>query len=237
MDLEPELAGASLLALRWFVALRLQPHWAVAVGPLWWPAAAAVAVGVAASVDASPVVLESAPSWILAIGSELLLGAGLGVLASLPAYALLGGAAASAVALNTVPSALVRMSVSGALVAALALRLHHPALVVLRDQGSLLPPGRLELWLPSMAELPSVFAVHLDGMVMLSLTLATPVLLTVVILRSAGAVVGSGPAISRPLAEIVAPAVATLGALMAFAASWAVYPSGWARSAVSIAAG
>lgn len=237
MDLEPELAGASLLALRWFVALRLQPHWAMAAGPLWWPAAFAVAVGVAASVDAPPVLLESGSSWAFAIGVEVLLGAGLGVLASLPAYALVGGAAASAAGLRTIPTPLVRMSVSGALVAALSLRLHHPALVVLRDQAILLPPARPELWLPSVAGLPSVLAVHLDGMLMLALTLATPVLLTVVVLQAAAAVVGSGPAVSRPISGSVAPALATLGALMAFAASWAVYPSGWARSAVSAAAG
>jgi len=237
MDLEPQLAGASLLALRWFVVLRLQPHWAVAVGPLWWPAAAGVAVGVAASVDAPPVVLESVSAWGVAIGTEVILGAGLGVLASLPAYALLGGAAASAAALRTVPTPLVRMSVSGALVAALILRLHHPALVVLRDQAALLPPARPELWLPSVADLPAVLALHLDGMLMLALTLATPVLLSVVILRAAGAVVGSGPAVSRPISGTVAPALATLAALVAFAASWAVYPSGWARSAVSVMAG
>jgi len=129
------------------------------------------------------------------------------------------------------------MSVSGALLAALCLRLHHPALVVLRDQAQLLPPARPELWLPSVAGIPGVLAVHLDGMLMLALTLATPVLLTVVILQAAAAIVGSGPAVSRPISATVAPALATLGALMAFAASWAVYPSGWARSAVSVAAG
>lgn len=187
--------------------------------------------------DASPVVLESVTSWVFAIGTELLLGAGLGVLASLPAYALLGGATASAVALRTAPTPLVRMSVSGALVAALCLRLHHPALRVLRDQALLLPPAQAELWLPSLAKLPSVLAVHLDGMLMLALTLATPVLLTAVILQAVAAIVGSGPAVSRPISAAVAPALATLGALMAFAASWAVYPSGWARSAVSVAAG
>lgn len=237
MGLEPELAGALLLALRWFVALRLQPHWAVAVGPLWWPAAFAVAVGVAASMDAPPVLLDSGSSWAFAIGAEVLLGAGLGVFASLPAYALLGGATASAAALRTVPTPLVRMSVSGALLAALCLRLHHPALVVLRDQAQILPPARPDLWIPSLAGLPSVLAVHLDGMLMLALTLATPVLLTVVILQSAAAIVGAGPAVSRPVCGTVAPVLATLGALMAFAASWAVYPSGWARSAMSVAAG
>ncbi|MBV1858778.1 MAG: hypothetical protein KUG77_10230 [Nannocystaceae bacterium] len=237
MDPEMEFVGACLLALRWFVALRLQPHWAAAVGPLWWPAAAAVAVGVAASVDAPSVVLESAPSWALAIGTEALLGAGLGVLASLPAYALLGGATASAVALRTTPAPLVRMSVSGALVAALCLRLHHPALFVLRDQAQLLPPAQPELWLPAVADLPGVLALHLDGMLILALTLATPVLLTVVILQAAADVVGAGPTVSAPISGTVAPALATLGAVMAFAASWGVYPSGWARSAVSVAAG
>ncbi len=237
MGLEAHLAGASLLALRWFVVLRVQPHWTAAVGPLWWPVAAAIAVGLGASAEASPVVLESASAWISAVAMELLLGAGIGILASLPAYALLGGATASAAALRTTPAPLVRMSVSGALVAALCLRLHHPALVVLRDQATLLPPARPELWLPGVSELPGILAVHLDGMLMLALTLATPVLLTVVILRAVGSVVGSGPAVSRPISGGVAPALATIGALMAFAASWAVYPVGWARSAVSVAAG
>lgn len=237
MDLDPHLVGAGLLALRWFMALRLQPHWATVVGSLWWPAAAAVAVGVAASTGGPPVVLESGEAWAVAVGAEVFLGLGIGVLASLPAYALLGGASASAAALRTAPAPLVRMSVSGALVAALCLRLHHPALVVLRDQAQLLPPARPELWLPSVAELPSRLALHLDGMLMLALTLATPVLLSTVILQAAAAVVGSGPSVSRPISTTAAPALATLGALLAFATSWAVYPSGWARSAVSVVAG
>lgn len=237
MGLEPHVVGAALLALRWFVVLRLQPHWATVVGSVWWLAAAAIAIGVAAGMGGPPVVLESAERWAVAIGSEVLLGAGIGILASLPAYALLGGASASAAALRTAPAPLVRMSVSGALVAALCLRLHHPALVVLRDQAVLLPPARPEAWLPSVADLPSRLALHLDGTLMLALTLATPVLLTAVILQAAVAVVGSGPSVSRPVTSTAAPALATLGAVLAFAASWAVYPSGWARSAVSVAAG
>jgi|GEM_PF-2315516 len=236
-EIPAEVAAAVLLTVRWFVALRVQPHWSYALGRLWWPVSLALAAGVAVASGADPVALGSVSAWAVALAAEVLLGAGLGVVASLPAYALLGGATASAAALPTTPQPLVRMSVSAALVVALALRLHHPALIVLRDQALVLPPGQVEAWLPSMATLPAVLAVHLDGMVMLALTLATPVLLTVVVVRACGAALGSGPSVARPLATTLGPAVATLAALLAFVASWSVYPIGWARAAVSVSAG
>lgn len=236
-ELAPEFAAAVLLAVRWFVVLRLQPHWSHALGRLWWPVALGVAISVAAASDPLGVELGSTSAWAVAVSGEILLGAGLGVVVSLPGYALLGGAAASAGALRTMPIPLVRMVVSAALVAALSLRLHHPALVVARDHADALPPGRPEFWLPSIADLMHSLPAQLDSMLLLALTLATPVLLSVVVLRSAVALVGSGPAAAKPLSDAVGPALATAGALLALAVSWSVYPVGWARSAVAVAAG
>lgn len=235
-ELAPQLAAAVLLAVRWFVVLRLQPHWSHALGRLWWPVALGLAISVAAASDPLGVELASPSDWAVAVAGELLLGAGLGVVVSLPGYALLGGAAASAGALRTMPTPMVRMVVSAALVAALSLRLHHPALVVARDQADALPPGRPELWLPSIAELMHSLPAQLDSMLLLALTLATPVLLSVVVLRSAVALVGAGPAAAKPLSDAVGPALATAGALLALAVSWSVYPVGWARAA-AVAAG
>ena len=236
-DLEPESAAVLLLAIRWFVVLRLQPHWSHALGRLWWPVALGVGVTVAFSSDPIGVELASTTDWAVAVVGEIMLGAGLGILVSLPGYALLGGASASAGALRTMPLPLVRMAVSAALVAALSLRLHHPALVVARDHAEALPPGRPELWLPSIAELLHTLPAQLDSMLLLALTLATPVLLTVVVLRSVVALVGSGPAAAKPMSDAVGPVLATAGALLALGASWSVYPVGWARSAFAVAAG
>lgn len=236
-EVEPEIAAAMLLAVRWFVVLRLQPHWSYALGRLWWPVALGVAGSVAAASAPVGIELVSTSDWALAVGGELVLGGGLGVMVSLPGYALLGGTSASAGALRTMPRPLVRMSTSAALVAALSLRLHHPALVVARDHAEALPPGRPGLWLPSLAELVYTLPVELNGMLLLALTLATPVLLSVVVLRSAVALVGAGPAAAKPLSDAVGPALAAAGALLALAASWVVYPVGWARSAVAVATG
>jgi len=229
---EPQLAGAILLAVRWFVALRLQPHLGLAIGRAWWPTSIGLALLLAATLSNPGVALVSADEWVLAVVTEVLFGAGLGVVVSVPAYALLGGATASAVALRTVPAPLLRMCVSGALVAALAMHLHHPALVALRDQVRMYPPGRPASWLPQLEGLPETLAVQLDGALMLALTLATPVLLCVVVLRVVGAVAGAGPQVGRPFSAVVGPALATLGALLALAASWSVYPQGWARAAM-----
>lgn len=234
-ELSPALGGALLLTIRWFVALRLQPHWSLALGRLWWPVAAGLAIGVAAATDVPGAPLRGLQAWALAVTLEIGLGAVLGILASLPAYALLGGASASASALRTVPMPLVRMSVSAALVAALSLRMHHPALVALHDQALGLPPGRLSNWIAP--DLLGTFAALLDGMLILALTLATPVLLTVVVVRSVCAVLGAGPAVSRPFSDAVGPALATAAALLAFAASWSVYPAGWARGAIAVGGG
>ncbi|MCR9162208.1 MAG: hypothetical protein ACE37F_29130 [Nannocystaceae bacterium] len=233
----PEIAAAVLLGVRWFVILRVQPHWPVVLGRLWWPIALALGACVAVAASPAGVVLDSATGWATAIAGELLLGGGIGVVVSLPGYALLGATAASAGALRTAPGPLVRLAVSVSVVAALSLRLHHPALVVARDHADALPPGRPELWLPSVGPLMQSLPLHLDSMLLLALTLATPVLLSVFVLRAAVALVGSGPTVAKPLSEAVGPALATAGALLALAASWSVYPVGWARSAVGVAAG
>ncbi len=233
-ELEPALAGAILLTVRWFIALRLQPHWSLALGRAWWLVALGIAVGVAASADGAVVLPASPGGWVIALLGEAALGAGLGVLASLPAYALIGGAAASAAALRTAPAPLVRACVSAALVAALGLGLHHPALLVLRDQTAVLPPGRPDAWLPELSGLLPNVVVQLDAMLVVALTLATPVLLTVVMVRSVVAVVGTGPEVAKPFSDAVGPALATLAALVAFAAAWSVYPVGWARAAVAV---
>ena len=234
-EVSPEAAGALLLSIRWFVALRLQPHWSLALGRLWGAVAAGLGVGVAVSSDGPGVSLASAQDWIVALGLEIGLGAVLGILVSLPAYALLGGATATAAALRTLPMPFVRMSVSAALVVALSLRLHHPALVALRDQALVFPPGQATHGIAP--DLLSTLAVQLDGLLILALTLATPVLLTVVVVRAAVAAVGAGPTVARPFSDAVGPALATAAALLAFAASWSVYPAGWARSAISVAGG
>ena len=228
---DEQLAAIGLLALRWFVVLRVQPHWAVAAGRAWWPVAAGLALLLAVMAPAEPISLD-AGGWVMAVSSELLLGLAIGVVLSVPAYALLGGAAASAGALQTTAGPFVRLCLSGALVAAASLGLHHPAMAIAHDQALLWPPGQPQAWLNHVADLPALLSVQLDGMLVLALTLASPVLLTVLVVRAAVAAVGQGPDLSRSLGDVLGPAVAGLAAIVAFAASWAVYPGAWARGAV-----
>jgi flagellar biosynthesis protein FliR len=229
MDLEPGIATTILLTIRWFLVLRLQPHWSLAVGRAWWPLAAGLAFAMASLGASAGATASLEAGWAVAIAAEVLLGAAIGVLISLPAYALLGGAAASASALRTVPGPFVRLCVSGALVAALALGMHHVGLTVVRDQSLAWPPGDPSQWVLGAQLLP-VLVTQLDAMLLLALTLATPVLLTTCVLRAAVAVVGTGPGPAASLAAAVGPTAAALGAVLAFAASWAVYPVGWARA-------
>ncbi len=228
----PTLAATLLLALRWFVLLRLQPHWALAVGRLWWPISAGLAGALAVAAQPGAVAGIDVGGLARAAGAEVLLGAAQGVLISLPAYALLGASTASGAVLRASGAPFVRLCVAAALAAALVSQMHHPVLVVLRDQADILPPGRAAAWLPQFGSLAATATVQLDAMLVLALTLATPVLLSTLVLRLSIAAVGAGPSGARPVAEIAGPAVGTLGALLAFAASWAVYPAAWAHAAI-----
>ncbi len=228
----PAVGATVLLALRWFVLLLLQPHWGLTLGRVWWAVAATLAGSLAVAAAPSPVSMTGWNAWVGAAAVEVLLGAVQGALLSLPAYALLGATAASAAVLRASGGPFVRMSVAAALVVGLTLQMHHRALVVLRDQAEMLPPGRIATWLPELGGLAAAAAIQLDAMLILALTLATPVLLSMVVLRASIAVVGSGPAGAGATAELLGPAVGTLGALLAFAASWAVYPAAWAGAAI-----
>lgn len=238
MDLELRgwLVAHALLAVRCFVLLRLQPHWGVMLGRLWWILAAGLSMVVAAAVELPAdllVELGERPrdAIVVAVMAEVLLGAVLGALASLPAYALLGAAAGSAAALRTSIAPFVSACVAFALATAMFMSLHHPALAVLIDHAAMLPPGRPELWLPAGDVTLDALVLGLDGLLIVALTLATPVLLSVVIFRTALGLVAAGPTGVAPLSQVVAPTVGAMAAIVALAASWAVYPGAWARAA------
>ncbi len=237
MDLEsawaPQLSAQALIAVRLFVVLRLQPQWGLLAGRGWWVISAALALLLAPAVAVAPLPAsvslgELAQLAILEAGVGLVLG----TLVSLPGHALLGATTGAAGALRTAPRPFVAVAVALALVAGLGLGLHRIALTALVDHAHAYPPGRLEAWTSTATELLPRAIGALDGALVLALSLATPVLLTVVILRTGIALLGAGPPVAAPTTEVLSASVATLAALVALAASWAAYPHAWARAAI-----
>ncbi|MEM6294965.1 MAG: hypothetical protein AAGA54_27080 [Myxococcota bacterium] len=224
------LTATALLAVRWFVLLRVQPQWGLLLGRAWWLVSAGVALVLAAATG--PSLVAPTDTLLGRIAAESLLGGTIGVLTSLPAYALLGAGAASGALLGVRGRPFAYLVAALASSAALALGLHHPALVVLRDLAAALPPGAPGQWLASHALTPAAVSTGLDGMLVLALSLATPVLLTRVMLQLAGAALSAGPAEARPLSDAVVPTLAALAAVLALAASWAAYPASWAQAAM-----
>ena len=232
-----ELAGPlALVALRLFAILRMQPLWSAALGAVWIPVAAGLSMVLALVVVTSPGVAPlpddtSLPTWIVLGGLELVLGTVIGAFASLPGHALLGAAATSATLLRTSPRPFVALTVAIAMTAALAAGLHHPLLEVLTDGVRVIPPGRPEAWLSSAhADLLPTLVVALDGLLVLGLCFAAPVLLTVATVRFGLGAIALGPSPARAVVDGLDAWVAVALALVALGASWAVYPHAWARA-------
>lgn len=217
-----------LATARLFAIMRVQPAWRLAVGP-WWTA---VCLGLAAmlSVAASPVAptVPESPGLVHAavlVVVELGVGSLVGLLASLPAYALLGAGAGSAVVLRTAPKPLVALTVSLVLATALSLGLHQPLLAAAIDTLVWLPLA--EPWTMSLS--PSLLAGAAHTMLLLALALVTPVLLAGATVEIVARLVGRGPGPATGAAA-AAPWLRLAAALVALGASWAAYAPAWTRA-------
>lgn len=222
------LAAWAWLALRLFAVLQAQTLWRAAAGGMWW----AIAAGLAAILAAAWAPIRLAPvawtSWLLAAGFELLLGAVLGALVSLPGDAALGAARRSGVALGLAGArafAALHVALVGSL--ALATGLHRPLLTGLRACATRWPVGEPGAW-PLQLDLAAVSAAAHDATV-LALGLATPVLLTAAVVELALAC-AARPGPMAALAAASRPWLVAVAALTALAAAWAVHPDAWLQA-------
>ncbi len=170
-----------LLFVRVWAVLRAQVLWQRAVGPWWWIVAAGPAAVLAISIPTSDVpgpALDG--SWVPLVLSELVVGTVVGLVASLPGYALVGAGAQmeSAFGLQRLRSqSLSTVVLALTLSLSLAAGVHHPLLLALRDGAALLPPGKLELWAVVAEDGVAMVAPAVHGAVVLGLALCAPVLL------------------------------------------------------------
>ncbi|PCC69991.1 Flagellar biosynthesis protein FliR [Nannocystis exedens] len=219
------LAAWAWLALRLFALLLSQSLWRAATGGMWWAIAGSLSMVLAAAWAPLRIAPVAWSSWLLAAGFELLLGAVLGALVSLPGEAALGAARRSGVALGLGRArafAALQVALVGAL--ALAAGLHRPLLTGLRACATRWPVGEPGEWrLP--LDVAAVSATAHDATV-LALGLATPVLLTAAVVELALACAArSGPVAA--LAAASRPWLVAVAALTALAAAWAVHPEAW----------
>ena len=133
------LLVVALAAVRAWACLRVQASWRATIGPSWEWIAATVAVvlaGLAALRGQLPLVAPtSGGALISALVFELGLGTALGLIASLPGWALVGAGRQSEAALGLQAlrgqdsgGALTRLVVAASLCAGLSLGLHAPLL-------------------------------------------------------------------------------------------------------------
>jgi type III secretory pathway component EscT len=230
------LGPLALVGVRLFAILRMQPLWRAALGAAWIPVAAGLAAVLGVVVVTRPdfamtIVVASLPEWIALAALEFLLGTVIGALASLPGHALLGAAGVSAGLLRTSPRPFVALTVAIAMTAGLAGGLHHALVEVLTDGFRLLPPGLPATWIGGEPDrlLPALL-VALDGMLVLGLCFAAPVLLTMATVRIGLGSVALGPAPAHAVVDGLDAWLALALALVALGASWAVYPHAWARA-------
>jgi len=217
--------GWGLVAVRLWALFRVHPIWRLAIGP-WWNVVAAglagiVALGAGSAVTTTPV----ATTWVelgVLVGVELVVGTLLGLLVSLPGYALLGAASSSAVALRTSATPVVGLGVALILATALSLGLHRPLLVGALDTVAVVPLGE-PLAAPLTAAAISAAA---QTTVLLALALATPALLAGVTFEVAARLVGRGPGPATAAAD-TAPWFRLAAALVALGASWSAYAPSW----------
>lgn len=228
------MAAALLLSVRLFAILRAQVLWRHAVGPLWWLVAAGLSGLVGLGGLATPV--GAAPPHdvgILDVVFELLLGTVLGIVASLPGFALVGAAAASAAPFGAAARSLAALFVILTLAIAMALGLHQALLRVALDTAAAFAVGEPHAWVARADALVLARAAH--AMLVLALALATPVLLVAAIAEVCLRVVGRGPAGSESPSATSSAIVRGAAALVALGAAWQAYGRAWAEAAVGVA--
>lgn len=224
-----------LASARLWACLRVQASWRWAVGNQWEWIAGALAVSLAVLAWAggrlgASVVFEGS-AIVVALVFELLLGSVLGLAISLPGWALVGAAQESeqALAWQGESGSLARLLVAGSLAAGLALGLHAPLCAGLLGLFERFELAHASAWLPALAELPSYLIDRSAAILLLGLALATPVLLTRMIVSLCLASLGRERHDTRELVDVLAPGVRLGAGLVALGAAWSAYPEAFAR--------
>ncbi len=227
-------AAIVLGVLRLWAILRQQVLWREMCGPVWEACAAAFAILFALGLPSSNVIADtfSLTTFGLLAACELALGSILGALVSLPGHAVLGALQTSGQTLWVPPQTGFRLwgtCLTG--LCGVALGLHHPLLAALLDLQMYWPIGHPEHWLvaASATDLLGEVIGAAHHTVLLSLSLATPVLLCAAIFDLTLRLLarGSGPWVFGSAA--LRPWIVWATATVALAASWAAYPGAWAR--------
>jgi flagellar biosynthesis protein FliR len=229
------LVSVLLASARIWACLRVQASWRVAVGASWEWIAGALAVAIATlawaggRLDASGT--NDGHAFVVALLLELLLGSVLGLAISLPGWALVGAAQESeqALAWQGESGSFARLFVVASLAAGFALGLHAPlcaGLLGLFDRFALAHPSA---WLPAVAELPSQLIDHCVAITLLGLALATPVLLTRMIVSLCLASLGRARLDTQDWQDVLAPGLRLGAGLVALGAAWSAYPEAFAR--------
>ena len=234
MSVDPSLAAVGLAAARAWACLRVQASWRAAIGPSWEWIAAGLAVAIAILALATSRVAGPMPSTLaslgVALGFELGLGTVLGLVASLPGWALVGASRESEAGLGVSADeggALTRVIVAGSLAAGIGLGLHAPllaALLAVFDGFALAQPHQ---WLAAAS--PTAAVEGLAAMTTLALALATPVLLTRVLVAVCLVSLGREARGAEGLLAVVGPGVRLAAALVALGAAWSAFPEAFAR--------
>lgn len=226
------MAAALLLSVRVFAILRAQVLWRQAIGPWWWIVAAGLSgVVVLGAADGGGPGLATV--GVLDVAFELLLGTVLGIVASLPGWALVGAGAASGALLPAARSTLAGLFVALVLAIAMALHLHHALLSAALDTAVVWPLGEPRAWIAAADPIHLARAAH--AMLVLALALATPVLLVAAAVELALRIAGRGPAGSEPPAAAASVFLRSGAALVALGAAWQAYGRVWAEAAVGVA--
>jgi flagellar biosynthesis protein FliR len=229
-----QLAVWSWAAARIWAVLRAQALWRVAIGPLWW------LVALVPSLALAPLAAGPAPAYVgfssfaglLVV--ELLLGTSIGLVATLPGYALLGvgETAGTLLGARAVGSRGVAwFCVVFVLAISLMLGLHRPLLGSILATFDTWPVGDPVAWSWVVRdELADTIVAAAHGMTVLALALATPVLLAIVVVDVAVRLFGRGPAPAGPAADSLVPWLRVALALVALGASWSAYTGAWTRA-------
>jgi len=232
------LGAAVLLAsARIWALLRVQASWRAALGWRWdW-----IAAGVAVSVAGIALVrgqlggfeLDGVAPLVAALGFELVLGSVIGLAVSLPGWALVGAAHESEANLEvrglSGAGSVASLVVVATLAAGLSLGLHRPLLAGLLgsfDRFALASPRAwalaIEPGLPWLID-------ALVGVTALALALATPVLLTRVLVELGVASLARAGFEAASLTAAITPGLRLAAALVALGAAWSAYPEAFAR--------
>lgn len=227
------LAGTGLLGLRLWALLRQQVLWREVCGPVWEVCALGlaglVALGLGTTHEFAYAMSFDLVDWVWLALFEVVFGTVVGALVSLPGHAVLGALEASGAALGT-PTAtgwrLLGCCVTG--LCGLSLGVHRPLLAALVDLQAYWPVGHPQSWLTFSGLGGEVITKAHHGL-LLSLALATPVLLCAAVFDLSQRLLARGSGPWQASMEALRPWLMWASAVVALAASWAAYPGAWAR--------